>query len=74
MARTLSQDLRDRVVAAIDSELSCRAAAARSGVSVPSAMRSRRSALEDGRAVTKLRGSDRHYSKIKALSVARQSG
>ena len=39
MARTLSQDLRDRVVAAIDGGLSCHAAAARFGVSVSSAIR-----------------------------------
>ena len=51
MARTLSQDLRDRVVAAIDSGLSCHAAAARFGVSVSSAIRWRRLALEHGRAV-----------------------
>jgi transposase len=40
MARTLSQDLRDRVVAAIDGGLSCRAAATRFGVGVSSAIRS----------------------------------
>ncbi len=38
-ARALSQDLRDRVVAAIDGGLSCRAVAARFGVSVSSAIR-----------------------------------
>ena len=34
VARTLSQDLRDRVVAAIGGGLSCHAAAARFGISV----------------------------------------
>ena len=66
MARTLSQDLRDRVVAAIDSGLSCRAAAARFGVSVSSAIRWRRQALEHGQAVAKPRGGDRHSGKIEA--------
>ena len=66
MARTLSQDLRDRVVAAIDSGLSCHAAAARFGVSVSSAIRWRRRALEHGQAVAKPRGGDRHSGKIEA--------
>jgi len=39
MAKALSQDLRDRVVAAIDDGLSRRGAAARFGVSVSSAIR-----------------------------------
>lgn len=42
MARTRSQVLRDRVVAAFDGGLSCHAAAARFGVSVSSAIRWRR--------------------------------
>jgi transposase len=39
MAQTLSRDLRDRVVAAIEDGLSCRAAAAHFGVSASSAIR-----------------------------------
>ena len=66
MARTLSQDLRDRVVAAIEGGLCCHAAAARFGVSVSSAIRWRRLALEYGRAVAKPRGGDRHSGKIEA--------
>ncbi|SON58469.1 transposase (plasmid) [Hartmannibacter diazotrophicus] len=66
MARTLSRDLRDGVVAAIDGGLSCRAAAARLGVSVSSAIRWRQLALEHGRAVVKPRGGDRHSGKIEA--------
>jgi transposase len=66
MARTLSQDLRDRVVAAIDGGMSCHAAAARFGVSVSSAIRWRRLALEHGRAVAKPRGGDRHSGRIEA--------
>ena len=68
MARTLSQDLRDRVVAAIDGGLSCRAAAAHFGVSVSSAIRWRRLALEHGRALAKPLGGDRHSGKIEAHS------
>ena len=60
MARTRSQDLRDRVVAAIDSGLSCRVAAARFGVGVSSAIRWRQRALEHGQAVARSQGGDRH--------------
>lgn len=66
MARTLSQDLRDRVVAAINSGMSCRAAAAHFGVSASSAIRWRQRALEHGQAVARPRGGDRHSGKIEA--------
>ena len=66
MARTLSQDLRDRVVAAIDGGMSCRAAAAHFGVSTSSAIRWRRLALQNGKAVAKPRGGDRHSGRIEA--------
>ncbi len=66
MARTLSQDLRDRVVAAIDGGLSCRAAADRFGVSASSAIRWRQLALQHGQAVAKSRGGDRHSGRIEA--------
>jgi transposase len=66
MARSLSQDLRDRVIAAIDGGLSCRAAACRFGVSASSAIRWRQLALEHGQAVAKPRGGDRHSAKIEA--------
>jgi len=62
MARTLSQDLRDRVVAAIDGGLSCRAAAARFGVSVSSAIRWRRLALEHDQAVTGIQARSKHMA------------
>lgn len=68
MARTLSQDLRDRVVAAIEGGMSCRAAAAHFGVSASRAIRWRRLALKHGRAVAKPRGDDRHSGKIEAHS------
>lgn len=66
MARTLSQDLRDRVIAAIGGGMSCRAAAAHFDVSISSAIRWRRLALEYGRAVAKRRGGDRHSGRIEA--------
>jgi transposase len=66
MARSLSQDLRDRVIAAIDGGLSCRAAACRFGVGASSAIRWRQLALEHGQAVAKPRGGDRHSAKIEA--------
>ena len=66
MARTLSQDLRNRVVAAIDGGLSCRAAADRFSVSASSAIRWRQLALQHGHAVAKPRGGDRHSSRIEA--------
>ena len=66
MARTLSQNLRDRVVAAIDGGMSCRAAAAHFDVSISSAIRWRRLALQHGRAVAKPRSGDQHASRIEA--------
>lgn len=66
MERTLSQDLRDRVIAAIDAGLICRAAADRFGVSASSAIRWRQRALEHGKAVAKPRGGDRHSGRIEA--------
>lgn len=66
MVRALSQDLRGRVVAAIDGGLSCHAAAARFGVSVSSAIRWRQRALKHSQAVARPRGGDRHSGKIEA--------
>ena len=66
MARTLTQDLRDRVVGAIDGGMSCRAAAAHFGVSTSSAIRWRRLALQHGQAVARPRGGDRHSGRIEA--------
>jgi transposase len=66
MARTLSQDLRDRVVAAIDGGMSCRAAAVHFGVSTSSAIRWRCLALQRGQAVARPRGGDRHSGRIEA--------
>ncbi|OBX17582.1 transposase [Erythrobacter sp. QSSC1-22B] len=66
MARTLSQDLRDRVIAAIGGGMSCRSAAVHFGVSASSAIRWRQRALEHGQAVAKPRGGDRHSGRIEA--------
>jgi transposase len=54
MARALSQDLRDRVVGAIEGGLSCRAAAARFGVGAATAIRWQL-VLQHGRAVARNR-------------------
>ena len=66
IARTLSQDLRDRVIAAIDDGLICQAAATRFGVSPSRAIRWRQRALEHGQAIARPRGGDRHSGKIEA--------
>ena len=63
MARALSQDLRDRVVAAIEGGMSCRAAAARFGVGVATAVRWRQMAREHGRAIAGKPGGDQRSSK-----------
>jgi len=66
MGRALSRDLRDRVVAAVESGLSCRAAAAaaRFGVSAASAIRWRQLALHHGTPAAKPQGGDRRSAKI----------
>ena len=66
MARALSQDLRDRVVSAIDGGLSCRRAAARFGIGVATAVRWRQLALRYGRAVAGKPGGDRRSAKTDA--------
>ncbi len=49
MGRALSVDLRERVIAAIDGGLSCRAAVTRFGVSAASAIRWRQLTLRTGK-------------------------
>lgn len=66
MGRMLSQDLRDRVVAAVDSGLSCRQAAIRFGVSAASAIRWRQLALQHGTPAAKAQGGDRRSARIEA--------
>lgn len=64
MGRALSRDLRDRVVAAVDGGLSCRAAAERLGVSAASAIRWRQLAAQHGTPAAKPQGGDRRSAKI----------
>ena len=66
MPRVLSQDLRERVVAAIDSGMSCRAAATRFGVSAASAIRWRQLVVQHGTPAAKPQGGDRRAARIDA--------
>ena len=66
MGRGLSQDLRDRVVAAIDGGMSCRGAAVRFGVSAASAIRWRQLSLRHGTPAAKAQGGDRRSGRIEA--------
>jgi transposase len=59
MSKALSLDLRERVIAAIDGGLSCRAAAARFGVSAASAIRWRQLTRKQGDARPGPLGGDR---------------
>lgn len=64
MGRSLSRDLRERVVAAVEGGLSCRAAAERFGVSAASAIRWRHLSLQHGTPAAKPQGGDRCSAKI----------
>ena len=64
MGYCLSDDLRVRVVSAVDKGSSCRAAAARFGVSVSSAIRWARTFRKTGSAKAKLQGGDRRSKRI----------
>ena len=66
MARSLSVDLRRRVVGAIEGGLSCRAAAQRFGVSASSAIRWRAMERRDGDVTPRRQGGDRHSHRIEA--------
>jgi transposase len=66
MARTLSVDLRERVVAAVLSGASHRAVAERFGVSAASVSRWRRLAREQGDTRPRPRGGDRLSGRIEA--------
>jgi transposase len=66
MARALSVDLRDRVVAAIAGGLSRRQAAARFGVSAASAIRWQQLATEHGTPAPQPQGGDRRSGRIEA--------
>jgi transposase len=66
MARSLSVDLRRRVVKAIAGGSSCRAAAQRFGVSASSAIRWRAQERREGDVRPKRQGGDRHSHRIEA--------
>jgi transposase len=66
MARALSVDLRRRVVSAIESGLSCRAAAVRFGVSASSAIRWRALERREGDVAPRRQGGDRTSHRIEA--------
>lgn len=66
MSKALSVDLRERVVAAIAGGMSCRAAAARFGVSAASAIRWRARVRVQGDAKPKALGGDRRSGRIEA--------
>jgi transposase len=58
MTRALSQDLRSRVITAVDGGLSCNAAAARFGIAVSSAVRWARAWRVEGRVTALPQGGD----------------
>ena len=64
MPRVLSQDLRERVVAAVEGGMSCRRAAERFGVSAASAIRWRQLVLQHGTPAAKPQGGDRRSAPI----------
>ncbi len=66
MGRALSVDLRERVIAAIDGGLSCRAEATRLGVSAASASRWRQLALRTGKVLPARPGGDSRSGRIEA--------
>jgi transposase len=66
MAKALSFDLRSRVVASIESGLSCRAAAAKFGVSASSVIRWRSLHRQTGDARAKRQGGDRRSGRTHA--------
>ncbi len=66
MGRGLSQDLRERVVGAIEGGMSCRQAALRFGVSAASAIRWRQLSLRHGTPAAKPQGGDRRSARIEA--------
>jgi transposase len=68
MARALSVDLRDRVVAAIAGGLSRRQAAVRFGVSAAGAMRWQQLAAKHGTPAPQRQGGDRRSARIEAYA------
>jgi len=69
MAKTLSEDLRVRVIAAVEDGLSRHGAATRFGIGVASAVRWLRAWHEEGAIAGKPRGGDRHSARIEACGA-----
>lgn len=68
MAKYLSEDLRIRVIRAVEGGMSRNAAARRFGVSIASAVRWMAAYLETGRTAPRPRGGDRRSGRIEAQS------
>lgn len=68
MAKYLSEDLRIRVIRAVESGMSRNAAARRFGVSIASAVRWMAAYLRSGQTAPKPRGGDRRSGRIEAQS------
>ena len=68
MARSLSQDLRSRVVAAVTGGLSRRAAAERFGISIASAVRWMDAWRRTGEVAAQRQGGDRRSERIEAFA------
>jgi transposase len=66
MGKTLSEDLRVQVIAAVEGGLSRNAAAARFGIAVATAVRWLRAWRETGATVSKPKGGDRRSHRIEA--------
>jgi transposase len=66
MAKTLSEDLRTRLIGAVEAGMSRRAAAARFGVGVATAIRWVRVFRESGATTAKPKGGDRRSQRIEA--------
>lgn len=69
MAKTLSEDLRVRVIAAVEDGMTRHAAAARFGIGVATAVRWLRAWREEGATAAKPRGGDRHSSRIESFGA-----
>jgi transposase len=67
MSRSLSEDLRVRVISAVDGGVSCNAASERFGIGVSTAVRWLRAWRDEGATSAKPRGGDRHSARIEAL-------
>jgi transposase len=68
MAKYLSEDLRIRVIRAVEGGMSRNAAARRFGVSIASAVRWMAAYLQTGQTAPKARGGDRRSGRIEAQS------